>query len=174
MRGEMTPRRFARATNMCRNVGTSAATSRAIVWKSKPRNRSGTIKTRDPVRSKHEYQLTMAQDRHDRMSNCADPNACQHDRQEFPSIWKLERDDIALANAQDIQPKRDTVSCRRKLGIGEPGDHPALTGPRSDRRRFRVRGGVAVEEVGKGLSINNRFGGRILRTGDSGAEFAVY
>ena len=81
------------------------------------------------------------------MGNCTDPNASQHDRQEFPAIWKLERDDVALANAQGIQPKRDAVGCRRKLGIGEPGNHPALTGPRSDRRRFRMRGDVAVEEV---------------------------
>ena len=62
----------------------------------------------------------MAKNRHDRMGDRTDPNTCEHDRQEFPAIGELERDDIALANAEGIQPERDAVGSGCKLGVGEP------------------------------------------------------
>ena len=73
--------------------------------------------------AEHEMELALAEDRHQRLADGADPERREADCDEFEPIGKLVGDRIARRNPQLQQRRRGAVGSRVELG---PGQLPAL------------------------------------------------
>ena len=116
----------------------------------------------------HVAKLVFAEDRHQRIDDCADPEGRQRDHREFPPIGQLHGDDVTGADAKAPQGGGRACDEIAEFGIGEAPRLGAIGAVGQQREFFRCGRDRLLEKLVEipvdpesAVAHRSRVGGRI-------------